>query len=227
LACLWRGVETNHTKRKTHTQHKTHKQSANFVRCALSLFPNAPSFILATLFSPNRGQPFAVFLSALLRLRWVLCLLFRFALSLTLGKISHPTHNTRSRCSYIQNRFALCFVLVAFFVSLYLAECATFCGFPFVAVSVRFPQLSAPSLPFSRVPFGCPLWVLVVFVLCSRVAVVSCVWFGLRPQTFRSVFQFLPRLRSLSGVFLLFHASAVVFFPKTAAKVRRYLGGLQ
>jgi hypothetical protein len=49
------------------------------------------------------------------------------------------------------------------------------------------------------------------------------VW-DLSPQTFRGVFQFLPRLRSLSGVFLLFHACAVVVFPKTAAKVLLYLG---
>jgi hypothetical protein len=122
--------------------------------CAFA-FSKRAVLILATLFSPNRGQPFAVFLSALLRLRWVLCLLFRFALSLTLGEISHPTHNTRSRCSYIRNRFALCFVLVAFFVSLYLAKFARVFAFPFVSVSVRFPYCHANTLCALSSVFPC------------------------------------------------------------------------
>ena len=83
------------------------------------------------------------------------CVYFFVSPSLTLGKISHPTHNTRLRCSYIQNRFALYFVLVAFFVSLYLAKFARVFAFPFVSVSVRFPYCYANTLCALSSVFPC------------------------------------------------------------------------
>jgi hypothetical protein len=164
-------------------------------------------------------------------LRWVLCLSFRPVRTLTYcaGSLTFGKQHARPvfplqigfSVSLSLSRFLLSFISQSLYAVSRFLSCRCPCVF-----RIAMQTLFAPSIPFSRVPFGCPLWVLVVSVLCSRVAVVSCVWFGLRPQTFRSVFQFLPHLRSPSGAFLLYHVCAVVFSPKTAAKVRLYLGGL-
>ena len=183
--CAWCESDTQPKPKtnKKHTARNPPKQRARFSFGVRFGATTARAFALyfGYFISPDRGQPFAVFSSDLLHLRWVLCLHFRLALSLTLGGVSHSTYNTRLRCSYIQNKFALCVVLVAFFVSLHLAECAAFFGFPFVSVSVRFPSLSCAlssvfPCSFRVSPLG---W-------CFRFSVPVLRWFlafglGLRP----------------------------------------------
>lgn len=191
-------------------------------------FPKRAFFcILTTLFSPYRGKPCAV---SVLRFLWfalgVVPIISPRAHSHILRGVSHFRNTTRAPRVSFTNRFCGFAFVFAFFVALYLAKFARGFAFPFVSVSVRYPYSLRPLFPFSRVPFGCPLWVLVISVLCSRVAVVSCVWFGLRPQTFRGVFQFLPPLVLLAVCFYCFTLAGVVISPKTAAKVVLYLGGL-
>lgn len=201
MACLWRGVETNHTKRKTHTQHKTYKQSTNFMRCALSLFPNAPIFILATFFSPDRDKPFAV---SVLRFLWfavgVVPILSPRAHSHILRGVSHFRTQHARPVFPLQIGVSVSLSLSRFLLSFISQSVQPFAVFLLSRCPCVFRNSLRPLFRFpvflSGVPFGCwwfpfsvPVlrWFLAFGLACARRPFAACFSFCLRWCSLRCV----------------------------------------
>lgn len=160
-------------------------------------------------------------------LRWVLCLSFRPVRTLTYCAESLTFGKQHARPVFpLQIGFAVSLSLSRFLLSFISQSVQPFAVFILSRCPCVFRNSLRPLFRFpvflSGVPFGC--WWFPFFVPVSR-------WFlafglGTLPVDLSRRVSVFAVPAFPFGVFLLFHACAVVVFPKTAAKVLLYLGGL-